>query len=94
MSILELLHRFDKNMKSPPAKLTRVQELNLIAENALESGDYQEADKALSSALILDKNNREILLKYGHTLIALNRLDCGLKRYERANILYIPDGGI
>ncbi len=42
-------------MKSPPAKLTRVQELNLIAENALESGDYQEADKALSSALILDK---------------------------------------
>ncbi len=49
--------QIDKNMKSPPAKLTRVQELNLIAENALESGDYQEADKALSSALILDKNN-------------------------------------
>ncbi|NPA60986.1 MAG: tetratricopeptide repeat protein [Epsilonproteobacteria bacterium] len=82
--------QIDKNMKNPPAKLTRVQELNLIAENALESGDYQEADKALSSALILDKNNREILLKYGHTLIALNRLDEAKEIYERIISIY-PD---
>jgi tetratricopeptide (TPR) repeat protein len=80
----------DKNFKTPPPKLTRVEELSAIAENALESGDYKEADKALSSALILDKDNRDLLLKYGYTLINLNRLDEAKEVYEKIVSLY-PD---
>ncbi len=61
-----------------------------VAENALESGDYKEADKALSSALILDKDNRDLLLKYGYTLMNLNRLDEAKEVYEKIVSLY-PD---
>jgi tetratricopeptide (TPR) repeat protein len=45
-----------------------------MADRAIEKDDFKEADKALSSALILEKDNREILLKYGFVLINMNRL--------------------
>lgn len=80
----------DKSFKIPPLKLTRVEELSSIAENALESGDYREADKALSSALILDKDNRDLLLKYGFVLINLNRLEDAKGIYKKIISLY-PD---
>jgi len=75
--------QIDKNFKAQPAKLSRVEELNQIAENALEAKDYKEADKALSSALILDKNNKELLLKHGFALINLDRLEEAKDVYEK-----------
>ncbi len=80
----------DKNFKTPPVKLTRVEELKAIAQKAIEQKDYQEADKALSSALILDKDDRDLLLRYGYVLIELNRLKEAKEVYEKIISLY-PD---
>jgi len=75
--------QMDKSFKTPPVQMTRVEELNSIAESALEAKDYKEADKALSSAIILDKNNKELLLKHGYALINLNRLNDAKEVYEK-----------
>ena len=63
-----------KTFSTPAVQLSRVQQLNTIADEAIEKEDYAEADKALSSALILEPDNQEILLKYGFILMNLERL--------------------
>ncbi|HHB95285.1 MAG TPA: tetratricopeptide repeat protein [Campylobacterales bacterium] len=65
----------DKVFSTPAPKVSRVQQLIQMADNALEKQDFTEADKALSSALILEKDNIELLLKYGFVLINMHRLD-------------------
>ena len=67
--------QIDKNFSSPPPRQSRVEQLVSMADKAIENGDFVEADKALSSALILEKDNIELLLKQGFTLINMNRLE-------------------
>ncbi len=64
-----------KTFSRPAIQLPRVQQLNMMADESIEKEDYVEADKALSSALILEPDNQEILLKHGFVLMNLNRLD-------------------
>ena len=66
--------RMDKTFSSITPKISRVDQLIDMADRAIEKQDYIEADKALSSALILEKESSELLLKYGFVLINLNRL--------------------
>ncbi|NOZ91422.1 MAG: tetratricopeptide repeat protein [Epsilonproteobacteria bacterium] len=66
--------QMDKTFSTPAPKLSRVEQLIYMADEALEKRDFTEADKALSSALILEKDNIELLLKYGFVLINMNRL--------------------
>ena len=66
--------QMDRAFSTPAPKLSRVEQLTSIADNALEKQDFVEADKALSSALILEKENIDLLLKYGFVLISMNRL--------------------
>lgn len=68
------ISEMNKTFSSPPLQLSRVQQLNLMADEAIEKEDYIEADKALSSALILEPKNQDILLKYGFILMNLERL--------------------
>jgi len=64
----------NKTFSTPNLKLSRVEQLNSMADESIEKEDYSEADKALSSALILEPENEEILLKYGFVLMSLERL--------------------
>jgi len=64
----------NKTFSTPAVQLSRVQQLNAMADESIEKEDYTEADKALSSALILESDNQEILLKYGFVLMNLERL--------------------
>jgi len=73
----------DKVFSTPTPKISRVQQLMRMADTALEKQDFVEADKALSSALILEKDNVELLLKYGFVLINMNRLDEAKEVYEK-----------
>jgi len=73
----------DKVFSTPAPQISRVQQLMNMADNALEKQDFVEADKALSSALILEKENIELLLKYGFVLINMNRLDEAKDVYEK-----------
>jgi tetratricopeptide (TPR) repeat protein len=65
--------QMDKTFSRPEPKLTRVEQLIIMADKAIEQEDFVEADKALSSALILESNNQDILLQYGFVLIQLER---------------------
>jgi tetratricopeptide (TPR) repeat protein len=64
----------NKTFSTPAVQLSRVQQLNAMADESIEKEDYTEADKALSSALILEPDNQELLLKYGFVLMNLERL--------------------
>ncbi len=72
----------DKSFSTPPPKLSRIEQLTDMADRALEKKDFIEADKAISSALILDKDNIELLLKQGYILINLDRLDEAKEIYQ------------
>jgi len=73
----------DKVFSTSTPPISRVQQLMNMADKALEKQDFVEADKALSSALILEKDNVELLLKYGFVLINMNRLDEAKEVYEK-----------
>jgi len=74
--------RMDQSFTSPIPKLSRVEQLIQMADSAIEKEDYIEADKALSSALILEKENSELLLKQGFVLIQMNRLEEAKETYN------------
>ena len=69
------LTQIDKSFSRPIAQPSRVEQLLGMADKAIEKDDFSEADKALSSALILEPENVGILLQYGYVLIQLNRLE-------------------
>ena len=69
------LTQIDKSFSHPTVKPSRVEQLLNMADESIEKKDFIEADKALSSALILEPENIAILLQYGYVLIELNRLE-------------------
>jgi tetratricopeptide (TPR) repeat protein len=71
----------DRSFSMPPPRESRVEQLVSMADRAIENSDFVEADKALSSALILEKENIELLLKHGFVLINLNRLSEAKETY-------------
>jgi len=76
--------QIDKKFSSPAPRESRVEQLSSMADRAIEREDFVEADKALSSALILEKENIELLLKQGFILINLNRLEEAKEIYMEA----------
>ena len=76
--------QIDKNFSSPPPRESRVAQLVSMADKAIESKNFVEADKALSSALILEKDNIELLLKHGFVLINMDRLEEAKEVYIEA----------
>jgi tetratricopeptide (TPR) repeat protein len=73
----------NKTFSTPAPQFSRIQQLNSMADSAIEKRDYIEADKALSSALILESENQEILLKYGFVLINLGNLAEAKETYTK-----------
>jgi len=63
-------------------QVSRIAQLIQMAETALEKEDYVEADKALSSANIIEPENQEVLLQHGYVLLMLERLDDAKEVYE------------
>jgi len=64
----------NKNFSTPTTQPSRLEQLLSIADRALEKEDFVEADKALSSANIIEPENQEVLLKHGYVLVKLERL--------------------
>ena len=72
---------FDTQIVSGMPRVPRVQQLIAMVNEAIEKKDFVEADKAISSALILEKENVELLLQHGFILISLNRLEDAKETY-------------
>jgi len=75
--------QMDKSFSRPIPKPSRVEQLLNMADRAIEKEDFSEADKALSSALILEPENIGILLQYGYVLIQLDRLEDAKETYVK-----------
>jgi tetratricopeptide (TPR) repeat protein len=67
------ISQMDKTFSTPEPMLSRVGQLINMADTAIGNENFNEADKALSSALILEPENQEVLFKYGFVLITLER---------------------
>lgn len=73
--------RMEKTFSMPEPKLSRVEQLINMADTAISKENFIEADKALSSALILEPENQEVLFKYGFVLITLERFEEAKETY-------------
>ena len=71
-----------KNFSEPVPQVSRLEQLLSMADRALEKEDFVEADKALSSANIIEPENQEVLLKHGYVLVKLERLREAKEVYE------------
>ena len=75
------LNRPDKIFSQATKVLTRVEQLEEMADAAIKEKDFEEAKKALSSLLILEEDNVDILHKMAHLLLQT-------KEYSEAKIYY------
>lgn len=78
-----------KTFSEPTVQVSRIGQLIQMANVALEKEDYAEADKALSSANIIEPENQEVLLQHGFVLLMLERVDDAKEVYE--NLLELND---
>ncbi len=65
----------NKTFSEPTPQISRIVQLMQMADTAIEKEDYVEADKALTSANIIEPNNKELLLQHGFVLVMLERLE-------------------
>ena len=72
----------EKTFSEPRQQISRITQLLQMAEAALEKEDYAEADKALSSANIIEPENQDVLLQHGFVLLMLERLEDAKEVYE------------
>jgi len=75
------ISRMEKTFSIPEPKFSRVEQLINMADVAISKEDFIEADKALSSALIIEPENQELLFKYGFVLITLERFEEAKETY-------------
>ena len=59
------INRPDKTFSKPAVQLTRIEQLLTMADEAIEKKDFDEAKKALGSALIIEPENVDALQKMG-----------------------------
>ena len=77
----------NKTFSTPTPQISRLEQLLSMADRALENEDFVEADKALSSANIIEPENQEVLLKHGYVLVQLERLKDAKEVYEELLVL-------
>ena len=59
------INRPDKTFSTPTVEPTRIEQLLGMADDAIEKKDFDEAKKALGSALIIESDNMDALQKMG-----------------------------
>jgi tetratricopeptide (TPR) repeat protein len=59
------INRPDKTFSKPTVQPTRMEQLLEMTDDAVAKEDFEEAKKALGSALIIEENNTEVLQKIG-----------------------------
>ena len=77
------INRPDKTFSSQRVEPSRLEQLSTMADEAVEKGNFDEAKKALQSALIIDKNNMEILQKSGFVFTQIKEYDKAKECYEQ-----------
>jgi len=76
------INRPDKTFSTPTMQPTRMEQLLAMTDKAVEKEDYEEAKKALGSALIIDGNNTEVLQKMGYVCMKTEDYSEAKESYE------------
>lgn len=74
--------RLDKTFSQPEKQLTRMEQLIIMADEAVQKEDFLEAKKALGAALIIDEKNVEALQRIGYVLIEMKSYGDAKPYYE------------
>jgi len=77
------ISRPDKTFSKEKILPTRMEQLLNMADEAVEKKDFDEAHKALGSALIIDVNNEDALQKMGFVSMQLENYNEAKESYER-----------
>ncbi len=77
------INRPDKIFSRPKVKLSRMEELFFMADEAVAKEDYDEAKKALGSALIIEENHTEALQKMGYVCMQTKEYSEAKESYEK-----------
>ena len=77
------INRPDKTFSRPKIQPTRMEQLLTMTDEAVEKKDYDEAQKALGSALIIDENNAEVLQKMGYVCVKTKDYSEAKENYEK-----------
>jgi len=77
------ISRPDKTFSRPAVQPSRMEQLMNIADEAIEKKDFEEAKKALGSALIIDGNNVEVLQKMGYVCMESKDYAEAKETYEK-----------
>jgi tetratricopeptide (TPR) repeat protein len=77
------INRPDKTFSTPTVQPTRMEQLLAMTDEAVEKEDYEEAKKALGSALIIDGDNTEVLQKMGYVCMQTKDYNEAKESYEK-----------
>ncbi len=77
------ISRPDKTFSRPTAQPTRMEQLLAMTDEAVEKKDYEEAKKALGSALIIDGNNTDVLQRMGYVCMQTKDYSEAKESYEK-----------
>ncbi len=77
------INRLDKTFSTPTVKPTRIEQLLSMADDAIEREDYDEAKKALGSALIVDENNIDAIEKIAYLSMQMENYADAKEYYEK-----------
>ncbi len=77
------INRTDKTFSKPTVQPTRMEQLLSMADEAVEKKDFEEAKKALGSALIVDENNMDVLQKMAYVDMQTKDYNGAKESYEK-----------
>jgi len=77
------INRPDKTFSTPKVEPTRIEELLTMADEAVQKEDFDEAKKALGSALIIEENNMDALQKMGYVCMQTGEYTEAKENYEK-----------
>jgi tetratricopeptide (TPR) repeat protein len=77
------INRPDKTFSTPAVEPTRMEQLLKMADEAVQKEDYDEAEKALQSARIVDENSIEVLQRSGYVAMHNHKYDEAKAYYEK-----------
>lgn len=77
------INRPDKTFSTPAVQPTRMEQLLQMTDEAVAKEDYEEAKKALGSALIIEENNTEVLQKLGYVQMQTGEYSEAKESYEK-----------
>jgi len=77
------INRPDKTFSKPEVQPSRLEQLLVMADEAIEKKDFEEAKKALGSAEIIDGNNTDVLQKLAYVSMQTEDYSEAKEVYEK-----------